>query len=293
MMFCWFIFLLDVINMFIFVLVDWYVIGYTSEHQLFQPLYKQSSLKSFCSILVYFLFFCFLVCLLSYERRCPGRSKHRGSSPPLDNLLHAPVWPQRTAPYSPNVCFTALQDIPPTRDLLSRTSKGQTRLRVPRGAYQHPGFGPSTAAGNFLIHPRCDIPLPPQSLPFLRVLASNKFDLAWLLLMASYSLPHNSSAQVRTEWMTVRLRLKNLPTFPGLREARWSEWGLVLAASKLFRRSACPPPSSRSMCPGRWTKYKQVFNENIRQKIRSDRIRKDPSKRGPHTWLYGCPSLKY
>ena len=127
----------------------------------FIPLYLQSSFQSSCFTMVYFLFFRLLVCLLSYERRCPGRSKHRGSSPPLDNLLHAPVWPQRTAPYSPNVCSTALQDIPPTRDLLSRTSKGQTRLRVPRGAYQHPGFGPSTAAGNFFNPP--PMPYPPPS----------------------------------------------------------------------------------------------------------------------------------
>ena len=54
--------------------------------------------------------------------------------------------------------------------------------------------------------------------------------------------------------MTVRLRLERLmdpATFPELRVARWLEWGLVLVASKLFRRSGFPPPCFRLMCPGR------------------------------------------
>ena len=68
--------------------------------------------------------------------------------------------------------------------------------------------------------------------------------------MASYSLLHNSFAQVRT----VRLRLErllDLPTFPELRVARWLEWALVLVASKLFKRSGFPQPCFRLMCPGR------------------------------------------
>ena len=72
--------------------------------------------------------------------------------------------------------------------------------------------------------------------------------------MAHYSLLHNPPSQVRTGWMTVRLileRLQHLPTFPELKVVKWLEWELVLATSKLFRRSASPPPCSKSMCPGR------------------------------------------
>ena len=60
--------------------------------------------------------------------------------------------------------------------------------------------------------------------------------------------------QVRTGLMIGRLRLErllDLATFPALRVARWLEWGLVLVALKLFKRSDFPPHCSRSMCPGR------------------------------------------
>ena len=112
-----------------------------------------------------------------------GELKHWCSSPPLDNLLHARVWPHRPAPYSPNVRATALQDIPCKRDLLSRTSKEQTRLRVPRGTYQHLQ---GRELREFFNPP--PISLPPEPPPFLSVLASNKFDLARLLWWHRFSL---------------------------------------------------------------------------------------------------------